>query len=192
MLVSLTTVVAAFALSVATPQAPHWEADYGKALKQTRSDDRPLLIVLDQPGAEKKELKADVLGADAKLLGSYDLCRVNVATEYGKKVAEAFKAKQFPYVAILDKSGSIILHSQEGKLTADAWKTTLAKYKTGERAIRYTVAKPVASESNVTYDSISQDSLPVQSTPAYSAPVNYQPMPSYNPPADCPNCRRGY
>lgn len=202
MLVTVSTALVAFALSAASPQAPLWEADYGKALKQTRSDDRPLLIVLDQPGAEKKELSPAILGADKKLLKAYDLCRVNVSTEYGQKVAKAFEAKQFPYVAILDKTGSIILHSQAGEMTTSKWTSTLTKYQSGERAVRYTVAKPIVTESHVSYDSITTDALPVQShsvqsypvesTPVYSAPVNYQPMPTYNPPADCPNCRRGY
>ncbi|MEM8863977.1 MAG: hypothetical protein AAGF31_00335 [Planctomycetota bacterium] len=181
MLASMTTAFVALALTASAPQAPQWEADYGKALAQTRSDDRPLLIVLDNPGAEEQQLGSEVLGEDHELLAAYDLCRVNVETEYGKKVADVFGAKSFPYVAIIDKTGSVILHSQAGDISADAWKTTLSKFKTGERAVRVTVAKPVTVESGAY----------LESTPVYSTPVNGSSS-YYAPPADCPNCRRGY
>lgn len=190
MLANLTTVVAALALSSA-PQAPHWEADYGKALEQTRLDSRPLLIVLDNPAEEGKQLAPALTGKDqAELLAAYDLCRVNVTTEYGKKVAEAFKAKQFPYVAIIDKSGAVILHKQSGVVSSEAWEATLTKYKAGERAVRYTVAKPIVTTQPAT---TVESGVYIESTPVQSTPVYYSPQPSYyNPPSDCPNCRRGY
>lgn len=189
MLASLTTAMTALALTAAAPQAPQgqtkWEADYGKALQQTKADQRPLLIVLDNPAAKDEQLSPALTGKEnAKLLKSYDLCRVNVETEYGKKVAEAFKATEFPYVAIIDKSGEVILHSQVGGISADAWKATLTKHQEGERAVRYTVAKPITTSQPVLLDS----SEYIQSTPVYDSP---QPT-YYNPPADCPNCRRGY
>lgn len=181
MLVSLTTALTGLALAVTAPQSPQWEADYGKALAQTRADSRPLLIVIDNPKAENKALTPELLGADAGLLASYDLCRVDASTKYGKKVAEAFEAKAFPYVAIIDKTGSVILHSRAGAVSSDAWKATLNKYQAGEQPIRFTAAKPVVVESNT----------PAQPTSYIeSAPVYY--TPSYGVPADCPNCRRGY
>ncbi len=179
MLASLTTAMAALALTAASPQAPHWEADYGKALEQTRADDRPLLIVLENTADEKQQLNVD---SDKELLAAYDLCRVDVSTEYGKKVAEAFKAEKFPFTAIIDKSGVVILHKQTGAVTSSSWKATLTKYQKGERAVRYTVAKPVVNEASISIEASSS-----------STPVYYSPQPSYyNPPSDCPNCRRGY
>lgn len=178
MLASMTTAITTLALAATAPQGQQWEADYGKALEQTRSDSRPLLIVLDTPEAEKGSVAAEVLGgADKELLAAYDLCRVNAGTEYGKKVADAFGAKEFPYVAIIDKTGSVILHSRAGEVTESNLKSTLARYKSGDRPVRVTVAKPVV----------------IESTPAASTPVYYSPSPSYySAPADCPNCRRGY
>jgi len=175
------------ALAAAAPHAPHWESDYGKALEQTRADSQPLLIVLDKPAADKEQLNPALLGkGQAALLGAYDLCRVDVTSEYGKKVAQAFGAKKFPYVAIIDKQGKVIIHSQTGEVSADAWKSTLVKYQKGERIVRHTVAKPIVIESQNKGTYI--ESMPSKATPVYhSAQPNY-----YNPPADCPSCRRGY
>ena len=75
------------ASSAVTPAKTEWQADYGKALATTRSENRPLLIVLDAP---ETAVSADMLAAEgpnADLLKSYELCHVDVTTEYGKKVA---------------------------------------------------------------------------------------------------------
>lgn len=178
MLASMSAALTTLALAATAPQGLVWESDYGKALAQTQSDDRPLLIVLDNPGAEKQELDPAVLGnADEKLMAAYDLCRVNVSTAYGKKVADAFHAKEFPYLAIIDKTGKVVLHSRTGEITAVQLESTLTKYKSGVRPVRVTVAKPVTIESSTT----------INSSPVYQSSPSY-----YNPPADCPNCRRGY
>jgi hypothetical protein len=56
-----------------------------------------------------------------------------VTTEYGKRVAEAFRAEEFPFAAIIDKTGSVVLHKTAGKMSDEKWQTTLTTYKTGER-----------------------------------------------------------
>ncbi len=81
-----------------TPAKVNWQADYGKALAATKNDQRPLLVVLDNPADPAATFDAKLLAAEgeqADLLKSYRLCRVDVSTEYGQKVAEAFGAKQF-------------------------------------------------------------------------------------------------
>jgi hypothetical protein len=83
--------------------AVQWQADYGEALAATRQDDRPLLVVLDVPDDPKSAVETEqfeIEGEQGKLLESYQLCHVDVSTKYGKKVAEAFRAKQFPFTAI--------------------------------------------------------------------------------------------
>ena len=120
MLASLTTVMMACALTASAPADLKWEADYGKALEQTRADDRPLLIVIDNPNADAEQAPESLVGKqeiEKSVLRKYDLCRVDVTTDYGKAVAKVFKAKTFPYVAIIDKTGSVILHSQSGPVS---------------------------------------------------------------------------
>jgi len=117
-----------------TPAKVKWQADYGKALAATRSDQRPLLVVLDNPADPKTTFDGKLLAADgeqAELLKSYRLCRVDVSTEYGQKVAQAFGATQFPHTAIIDKTGSKVLFKQPGQIAGDQWKTTLTKFEKG-------------------------------------------------------------
>ncbi len=117
-----------------TPAKVKWQADYGKALAATRSDQRPLLVVLDNPADPQAALDGKLLAADgeqAELLKSYRLCRVDVSTEYGQKVAEAFGATQFPHTAIIDKTGSTVLFKKPGQIAGDEWQSTLTKFEKG-------------------------------------------------------------
>ncbi len=141
-LLVLTTL--ALSSAAAAPKAVEWQSDYGKALEATRADDRPLLVVLDVPGDEKKSVETDQVkpdGEQADLLAKYQLCRIDASTEYGKRVAEVFKANKFPFTAIIDKTGSVVLTKKQGQLTDDEWNQTLKNYKSGERSsLRYTSA----------------------------------------------------
>ena len=133
--------VIAISSVVAAPTTADWHADYGKALTATRNDDRPLLIVLDVPSdpeAAVETAKLEVKGEQSKLLDAYQRCHVDVSTEYGKKVAEVFGATKFPFTAIIDKTGSVVICKKMGKLSSDEWKETLAKYQDGERRIQHT------------------------------------------------------
>jgi len=124
------------ASTAVTPSKVTWQADYGKALAATRSDQRPLLVVLDDPADAKTAFDAKLLaaeGASGKLLKSYRLCRVDVSSEYGQKVAKAFGATQFPHTAIIDKTGSTVLFKKPGQIAGAEWQTTLAKFEKGEQ-----------------------------------------------------------
>lgn len=130
--------VASLAVSslAVTPTKVNWQADYGKALAATRSDQRPLLVVIDNPADPQAALAPKLLAADgeqAELLKSYRVCRVDASTEYGKKVAEAFGAKQFPHTAIIDKTGTTVLFKKPGQIGGDEWQAALAKYQKGEQ-----------------------------------------------------------
>ena len=85
---------------------------------------RPLLVVLDVPSdpksaAEPKQLAEE--GDYADVLQSYQLCRVDVSSQYGKKVAKAFGANEFPFRAIIDKTGKVILCKKLGKLSGEVY-----------------------------------------------------------------------
>jgi hypothetical protein len=140
------------ALPADAPAETAWEADYGQALAQTREVEQPLLVVLDVPSDEAQRLNPELLDVanGAFPLDSYELCRVDVSTEYGKRVAKSFKVTEFPHVAIIDKSGSVILHRIKGEVTTDQWKSTLARHAEGLRSSgsRYTVAKPLTDLSS--------------------------------------------
>ncbi len=161
--------VVAVGATTATPTPLEWQSDYGKALVATRADSRPLLVVLDVPSNPKTAVATKQVAKDAtqeKLLGAYQLCRVDASTAYGKKVAKAFGASSFPYTAILDKSASVVLCRKVGQLSNDQWQKTLAKYQKGDRkskVLHTTAYRGNQMQSNV--------------------------YPSVVIPADCPSCR---
>ena len=171
--------VLALTTAVAPNDSAEWIDDYGKALEQTREGDRPLLVVLDDPTDAEKRLDAELLDptSGAFPLGSYDLCRIDVSTEYGQRVAEVFRATSFPHVAIIDKSGRVILTRVSGPITEESWRSTLARHESGDRELNraYTVAKPVVEEGEATSTA----------TPAaYTVPSQAMPAKPY-----CPSCQ---
>jgi hypothetical protein len=153
----------------ATAEKAEWQADYGKALEATRSSDqRPLLVVLDIPANPQASVDSSLLSLDGKqaeLLAAYELCHVDVSTEYGKKVAAAFHATQFPHTSIIDRTGSVVIYKKPGAVTETEWSAALAKYQAGER--------PTAQTSFYRGDSIMPTSYPVTTNSSY-----------------CPSCQR--
>ena len=150
----LATATMVIGLVAAAPKAPQWEASYGKALEETRAGQDPLLVVLDKPGSkeavEPALLSEDkVSGETTKLLKPYRLCHVDASTEYGQKVAQAFHAKEFPHVAIIDKTGSVVIFKKSGQIKQDEWKKILTSYKSGDRtAVAHMTMKPVSSDGS--------------------------------------------
>lgn len=173
MLVAATTALSSGADSGAT-----WHADYGDALAETKQDGQPLLIVLDNPSKAADRLDPSLLNAEKGSfpLDRYALCHVDVTTKYGKQVAEGFKVTEFPHVAIIDKSGTVILRRVKGEVTEQEWTKILNKHADGLRvgATAHTVSKPVISTPVSTY------------TPSISAPISY-PAPVAQP--YCPSCQ---
>lgn len=155
-------VLTALGLTAAQAPSPQWQSDYATALEQTRSDDRPLLMVIDQPGQQDASLSQEVLNSNADgALADYDLCHVDASTEYGAKVAKAFGTTSYPYIAFIDKSGKKILHSESGKLDTAKWNELVGKYRAGNLPARVSVSKPVVTTSPVSttvrnYDSYQQ------------------------------------
>jgi len=135
----IATVTMAIGLVVSSPKAPHWEDSYGKALEETRSGQDPLLVVLDKPNSKEARIAPALLSEDkansatSKLLQPYRLCHVDVTTEYGQKVAKAFNAKEFPHVAIIDKTGSMVIYKKTGQIDSSEWQKMLTSHKSGER-----------------------------------------------------------
>ncbi|MEO1498114.1 MAG: hypothetical protein AAFV43_13285 [Planctomycetota bacterium] len=180
MLLSQLTVAVIAALP--TPTAPaDWKADYGEALEATRQTDKPLIVVIDRPEVESERLSPELLSPNSGAfpLGAYSLCRVDASTEYGKKVAEVFRVTSFPHVAIIDKTGSIILKRMSGDISRDAWTTTLETHRDGSRRTtgRYTVAKPIVSSSATT------------TTPSVGLPTSSFVIPQSTAQPYCPSCQ---
>lgn len=179
----LATATIAASLLAALPETIVWETDYGKALKATRADDQPLLVVLEKPAQEPSVQQVAyqetaVTTEDAELLAPYQLCKIDATTEYGQKVAKVFGVKQFPYTAIIDKTGSVIIFAESGELTTDEWRTTLATFKDGNR-------------SDAVLASTKSGTSAVMFRKPYSQTTNDDYCPSCQKDY-CPSCQKGY
>lgn len=167
----LATAILALSAVGAAPQPVEWEADYGDALAATRSEDKPLLVVLDQPKDEKLRVQPALLSEgstkaeDAEKLEGYNLCHVDASTEYGQKVAKAFKAKRFPHLAIIDRTGKVVIFKKSGQISATEWDNALASHRDGNRTSARRVSYKLSGETT--------DSTPVYRNNSY-----------------CPSCQR--
>ncbi|MEN0111300.1 MAG: hypothetical protein AAF805_11315 [Planctomycetota bacterium] len=176
---------AALAADAKIDAADGWNADYGAALAETKADERPLLVVLDNPAEAAESLGEERLEAGG--LERYALCRVDVTSEYGREVAKAFGVTEFPHVAIIDRTGSVIVRRIAGDVSAEQWESILDRHAAGlrEGRTRYTVAKPIVSEPPAAAATpvTSSGYLPSEvafptARPIYSAPSSY-----------CPSCQ---
>ncbi len=74
------------------------------------------------------------------MLGNYELCHVDVSTEYGQQVAKAFGATQFPHTAIIDRTGAVVLFKKPGQIAETEWTAALTRYQSGEQTTARTVS----------------------------------------------------
>lgn len=112
-----------------------WLDDYGVALRQCRVEGKPLLVVLERPEDQlptSTKQASTYKAAENELLRQYKLCRIDVRTDYGKAVADAFGAKQFPHTVIIDKTARKQVFVHTGELSKDEWNATLASHKNAE------------------------------------------------------------
>jgi hypothetical protein len=124
----------AAALVGQSSEPPQWTDDYAVALAATKKTQRPLLVVIDdsqQPHPRLEHVSTTADTTQTTPLSGYQLCRIDAATEYGREVAESFKVRQYPYSAIIDRTGSVILHQQSGPITTQEWAATLARHRSG-------------------------------------------------------------
>jgi len=123
-------------LAAAPPTGQNWHSDYGVALAETKEQGKPLLVVLENPDDEPSRIHQVSLARHSdrdELLEKYVLCRLDVRTEHGKKMAAAFKAQRVPHTVVIDKSGRWQIFKKTGRLSDGEWTTTLAKHQRGER-----------------------------------------------------------
>ena len=131
-------------VEVTTPSTTAWLDDYGTALQVARLAQRPLLVVIENPNVAEQRL--DEIDEFGELLNNYELCRVDVTTSYGQKVAASYGATTFPYTAITDGTCRSIVYRGAGKFSPEIWERTLSVYSEGRSYRRVTVNR-VSSDS---------------------------------------------
>ena len=135
----MNAVVATLALSMSmvggSSSSREWSTDYASAFRVARSSQRPLLVVLEEsqkPSAQVKQASFTTDDTMNALLGAYELCRVDVSSPYGRKVAAAFGATRFPFTAITDRSCSVLVYKKTGHFTTQEWVTMLVAHQRGD------------------------------------------------------------
>lgn len=149
---------------------PVWTADYGNALKKARAADRPLLVVLDDPASPDQRLDQILDRSQSELLEKFELCRVDVTTEYGKKIATVFRATEFPYTVVTDRAAQRVLLRRVGRITAPDWERLLREYSNPQRTVTQ-----VASTSADQFSSASGQGGTVSRSIGTSQPLGLAP-----------------
>ena len=132
----LVATVALAASLVPQTSAREWETDYAKAFQVAQQTRRPLLVVLERPAEVRHQVRQASFTVDPtmnELLKPYVLCRVDVTTPYGREVAKAFSAKEFPLTAITDRTVTTLVFKKVGSFSTQEWVQTLITYQKGER-----------------------------------------------------------
>ncbi len=123
---------------------PSWSSDYTKASNRSQDSGKPLLLVIDNPSESSLRTEHTQRVSDAtqaRLLGNFERCHVDVTTNHGKQVAEAFGVQRLPFVAIIDKTGERLLYRKMGKISMAEWFENLAIFGDDAIAHRYTAAR---------------------------------------------------
>ena len=121
--------VAVVVFGVSQVNAAQWKTDYRKALESARQNNRPLLVVFEQPQVEISAISAKAAeGSSLEALAHYELCRIDTTTIDGQAVAEAFRVDGTPYLVITDKFARHIVYRKSGEMSPRQWQTTLAAY----------------------------------------------------------------
>ena len=85
--------------TVKTSKELKWSNHYAKAKDAARTANRPLLVVIENSKDPAQRFAAERLAANEKqrqLMRRFELCKVDVSTEYGKRVAQAYNADILP------------------------------------------------------------------------------------------------
>jgi hypothetical protein len=170
MQVLLMAAMASASLAVATTGDLQWSDHYANAKRQAAAEQKPLLVVLEDSTKPEGRFDQQSLASQesqVKLLQNYQLCRMDVGTEYGKRVAAAFGAKEFPFTAITDKSANYITFETSGTMSSEQWEQTLTHRMDGH------LGDPTLQRVEASKIITSWPTDVIQSSPSY-----------------CPNCVR--
>ena len=107
-----------------------WKNHYSSVKKVAQAAKRPMLLVLENPtskGGTIDDSKLTEKEREILTKGKFELCRVDVNTDYGKRVAAAFGARVFPYTVVTDHSSKRIVFRKPGQMSGQDWALALAK-----------------------------------------------------------------
>jgi hypothetical protein len=133
MMVCLLLLLSLTAGVLAVPARPSmnaldWTSDYDAAVEAARAAGLPLLIVLEDGRQAASPLFSLNSPAALRVLSRYRLCRLNVKSELGRRIATGYNATQFPYTLITDADCERIVFRGAGSFSQGSWERTLANF----------------------------------------------------------------
>ena len=120
----------------ADAQSTGWHNDYWVAKRACLRDGKPMLIVFDVAGDDQQQIhqaSSRPQGSNAQLSDRYVRVHIDAGTEYGKKVAGFFRARQFPFTAVTDNRVKRILYRKTGSFSEGEWQAMLTGYQHGRQ-----------------------------------------------------------
>lgn len=111
--------------------ASDWFGDYHEAKAVSVAAGQRLLVVLENPSEPQhtvEQISTMTSAVEADLLKPFTACRIDVSTEKGKEMAAKFGVTEFPYTAVIDKTGKWIVYSNAGRYSNSEWLTLLVTY----------------------------------------------------------------
>lgn len=177
----LLVAASAFAQSDGGEAEVEWSVDYAKAFAAAKTSKKPLLVVIEDSSKGTDKFEEEKLAADQtqlELLNQFELCKIDVSSNTGKKVAKAFGATELPYTAITDRTNSIVVYRRAGKMSRNEWISALIDNKDRVYARKPVLpAQPTAATTG-TIQSQAQYTKPQYAQPAvqqfYQAPAQAQ------------------
>lgn len=135
----------------------NWKKHYDVAKRNAQANQRPLVVVLENPTSTNEKIdESKLCGLNRETISKnkFELVRVDVNTDYGKRVAAAFGATKFPYTAVTDERSIHIVYRKAGQMSDRDWRVALAKSTYGKDKI--TAHKPVLEYAGSANSSIEQ------------------------------------
>lgn len=143
-----------------------WSKDYGQSLQAAKTARKPLIVVIENGSDPQQSFDESLLGDKLARSGNFALCRIDASTDYGRLVADAFQAEQFPFAAISTSDVRRIAFRKHGQMSEQEWKDVLAR--AGSEPQRHSVQRVDPSTDGWMTQPIQRSSRPV---------------------GNCPNCR---
>jgi hypothetical protein len=122
------------------PTVPAWQSDYQAAKKRSADEKKPLAVLLGSGAADWDTLSRDGSKIDPAIVellqDRYVPVYIDVTTEKGQKLADAFEMKQG--VILSDRSGENQAFRHEGVLASADLERNLRRFAEPDRAVTQT------------------------------------------------------
>jgi hypothetical protein len=122
------------------PATPSWQSDYQAAKKRSADEKKPLAVLLGSGAAGWDALSQDGSKIDPAIVevlhNQYVPVYIDVTTEQGQKLADAFEMKQG--VVLSDRSGEKQAFRHDGVLASADLERNLRRFAELDRAVTHT------------------------------------------------------